>query len=1779
MKKAPRSSREAAEELAKLLSTRESSSIPSLPQTSSAAATASSAVTSAAATVSYSSTTATPSSSLTSIPVLRPSQSITSKKGKNSNGKPRKDEETIDNITTSSGNIGSRSGGDGSGSGSGGDGTSSHGMTSSNVTVLKSSRSRKHRESGESGNKAHLPRLTASSTLSPHSEPFLPPSSYISAAPPPPPPSLFSPPPPLTTSIKSPSTFLGVSDREQSEIMARELREGSYECCVCFDTVALKDGIWACDTCYRIFHVRCAREWRDRSVPSAAAAGGGSASGGSNNMSNASSREPWRCPGCQATQHSVPSDKCFCGRTRSPELDPYITPHSCGGICGKRRGHGCPHPCADTCHPGPCSPCPAMGPTRSCSCGRVTYRSRCGVAPERDALAGEGGCGAVCGRTLRCGVTSHTCSKPCHRGECEPCNRLVTQSCFCGRHAEERPCGIDSDGGNKSSSSSMSLSTKLPRSSFLLLGDAGAAGPGILCAATDNCEASKGEGSEECSTGKARDERKVAIPIEPSVYLSKRSQILDQSNATVDDQIKPSTLFSKLLLAAAASSSDTITMETKTSFSADNDDDKISLASISKLAGQHSKSLLSSLPLTTVRKERLAIQHLREDSQKSNRSSSSSSSLSVSSSRDLQNSTISTVGFFSCGKVCGAWLDCGLHRCTSSCHTGDCSGCLLLPSRHSACACGQTDAKEFETSRLTCLDDLFTCGLKCVKPLSCGHECNALCHNGPCPPCTAMSAISCRCEASSAVLPCNVVYACVASGGDLQALLRKQHQLKAFLTKNTRTIGGGVGGSGHSSSGGGYSSIMDAATPTEEDVHHSVSQITDSNSIEALLSLLPPQAPSIAEALRLSLPVEVVAATLVHCSRACGRKLSCGRHRCARICCPLGSQKADEGSADDRAYEEARTESVMQLAEQVRGILKDEEEKEARYHQHHHQLLHNDNNKNDEDKAVEEGERVKSTDSSDPINTKKLERKGQGERGGARGIHVSVSDSLPSNPSGQASGHTCSRPCGKPLSCGRHSCDNPCHSGPCAECGHVDYTAPLRCACGRTSMPPPVRCGTTLPPCRYPCPIPRACGHNHAAWHTCHPDSFPCPPCAALTERLCSSGHEKRTVPCHISVITCSRPCGRALPCNDHLCTKPCHLGSCLDGSGALAEENERISKLIDNAAEEFGAKAVKTATDIWGQSNAIIESSSSLDGKGQSIAISRASRGEKAEDDDSAWESGSFFESSPDQTLSRLVDEALRAATSFASPVLDIGFLRRRAVKEFNERHSSRLFPRPSCGARCGKKKRLCEHFCSVPCHPGKMCPDLSCTESTTILCGCGRLAAKLPCLHGGFGADISKEKEMEMDLNSRSIPCDDLCLSSSRARAFGEATGIIDASSSLSSSSLSTMFSSASQTANNTSIGSIRMNSTPSVRSIVPSRVSPFPDALLIFSRENKVLAEKTEKALRDMLLSPEKYDGQGVAGAGINLQPMVKAHRAFVHQLAEVYGVNSSSFGIEPRRYVRLTKRSPSDTPVNGPSNRYTPSSAVKSSTNSGGGWTENNDLNTDMIGSKGSSSSSLSSSIGKYLEPGVVILPAMTLLEAAAFFSARLDRLQGISSNNNSGSGGGSGGGVRLSSLGTSASSGSVSIGNGSGVGGGGGTVMVNRWAAPPSSKANLLSSSSTSSSSSSSSSIVPPGALVPVHPSEPMLSNLGHLAGCMLHAFGVKAYMTGIDISNAIGIQGLIVRRLDDHNALIIHESLGKAKRTLEAYELSLRRGVVIPFKLRWWGVGVERWVRMESGKE
>ncbi|KAJ1815817.1 FKBP12-associated protein, partial [Coemansia sp. RSA 2598] len=147
----------------------------------------------------------------------------------------------------------------------------------------------------------------------------------------------------------------------------------------------------------------------------------------------------WRCPGCQHTRAAVPSHYvCFCGATRDPEQARRgAVPHTCGRICGRRRGAHCPHPCPLPCHPGPCPPCTSLAPEQFCFCGRVSFRARCGS--DYDPATSGRSCGAVCGETLGCG--KHACTKPCHEGLCAPCPRTVTQNCYCGRHTRQAPCG------------------------------------------------------------------------------------------------------------------------------------------------------------------------------------------------------------------------------------------------------------------------------------------------------------------------------------------------------------------------------------------------------------------------------------------------------------------------------------------------------------------------------------------------------------------------------------------------------------------------------------------------------------------------------------------------------------------------------------------------------------------------------------------------------------------------------------------------------------------------------------------------------------------------------------------------------------------------------------------------------------------------------------------------------------------------------------------------------------------------------------------------------------------------------------------------------------------------------------------------------------------------------------------------------------------------------------------------------------------------------------------
>ena len=224
-----------------------------------------------------------------------------------------------------------------------------------------------------------------------------------------------------------------MSSTALSQHLISRLLGQSYECCVCNELIASSAAVWSCSACFLLVHHRCIERWFNTKRALQGSLGGEVA---------------WPCPGCLSQHTNRPAEyRCFCGKIVDPEPNPYITPHSCGQPCGKKRGGGggsavtvastrCVHPCTQPCHPGPCAPCVVML-TRPCGCGRGSYQVRCGSVPDPASQT----CGARCDKRLTCG--QHRCARLCHEGPCDECGEVQVQSCWCGARSQERKCGTE----------------------------------------------------------------------------------------------------------------------------------------------------------------------------------------------------------------------------------------------------------------------------------------------------------------------------------------------------------------------------------------------------------------------------------------------------------------------------------------------------------------------------------------------------------------------------------------------------------------------------------------------------------------------------------------------------------------------------------------------------------------------------------------------------------------------------------------------------------------------------------------------------------------------------------------------------------------------------------------------------------------------------------------------------------------------------------------------------------------------------------------------------------------------------------------------------------------------------------------------------------------------------------------------------------------------------------------------------------------------------------------
>lgn len=247
------------------------------------------------------------------------------------------------------------------------------------------------------------------------------------------------------TSVESrnPLVELTTPESVQCDSSGAQLRSNSLECMICCDIVRRVTPIWYCPSCYNIFHLKCAIEWCNKSVKSRneALAASQYPQLGDDQTDQRQPRQDyqrrrgcsieWPCPACREILHSRPSKyKCFCGKVISPDVNRNLIPHSCGQLCGRKRPNAtCPHTCNALCHPGRCATCPLTS-KKSCFCGKRVREEKCSSEVSS--------CEQVCGKTLSCGV--HTCDRTCHPGGCPSCEVTLTVTCNCGDQQSPMPC-------------------------------------------------------------------------------------------------------------------------------------------------------------------------------------------------------------------------------------------------------------------------------------------------------------------------------------------------------------------------------------------------------------------------------------------------------------------------------------------------------------------------------------------------------------------------------------------------------------------------------------------------------------------------------------------------------------------------------------------------------------------------------------------------------------------------------------------------------------------------------------------------------------------------------------------------------------------------------------------------------------------------------------------------------------------------------------------------------------------------------------------------------------------------------------------------------------------------------------------------------------------------------------------------------------------------------------------------------------------------------------------
>ncbi|XP_060011212.1 transcriptional repressor NF-X1 isoform X5 [Lagenorhynchus albirostris] len=208
-------------------------------------------------------------------------------------------------------------------------------------------------------------------------------------------------------------------------------------------------------------------------------------------------------------------------------------------------------------------------------------------------------------------------------------------------------------------------------------------------------------------------------------------------------------------------------------------------------------------------------------------------------------------------------------------------------------------------------------------------------------------------------------------------------------------------------------------------------------------------------------------------------------------------------------------------------------------------------------------------------------------------------------------------------------------------------------------------------------------------------------------------------------------------------------------------------------------------------------------------------------------------------------------------------------------------------CKQPCTISRADCGHPCMAPCHLSSPCPVTACKAKIELQCECGRrkeimicseasstyrriaaisMASKITDMQLGDSVEISK-LITKKEIHQARLECDEECSALERRKRLAEAFHISDDSDPFN----------------------------------VRSSGSKFSDSLKEDARKDLKFVSDIEKEMEALVEAVNKGKNSKKSHC---FPPMNRDHRRIIHDLAQVYGLESVSYDSEPKRNVVVT-----------------------------------------------------------------------------------------------------------------------------------------------------------------------------------------------------------------------------------------------------------------------------------